>query len=47
MSEDERLRSYLDAVDRLAPLTDSEVRDLAGAIEPQRKQTTLRPPPSW
>ena len=37
MSEDERLRSYLDAVDRLATLTDSEIGDLAGAIEPQSK----------
>jgi DNA-directed RNA polymerase sigma subunit (sigma70/sigma32) len=35
MSEDERLRSYLEAVDRLPPLTDDEVRDLAQAIEPQ------------
>jgi DNA-directed RNA polymerase sigma subunit (sigma70/sigma32) len=41
MSEDERLRSCLDAVDRLAPLTESEVRDLAGAIEPQREADDL------
>lgn len=33
MSEDERLRGYLEAVDRLPPLTDREIGDLAEAIE--------------
>ena len=41
MSEDERLRSYLEAVDRLSPLTDSEVRELAGAIKPRREADDL------
>jgi DNA-directed RNA polymerase sigma subunit (sigma70/sigma32) len=41
MSEDERLRSYLEAVDRLPPLTDSEVRELAEAIKPQREADDL------
>ena len=41
MSEDEHLRSYLEAVDRLPPLTDSEVRELATAIKPQREADDL------
>jgi DNA-directed RNA polymerase sigma subunit (sigma70/sigma32) len=41
MSEDARLRSYLDAVDRVSPLTESEIRDLAEAINPQRETDDL------
>ena len=41
MSEEERLRSYLEAVDQLPPLTDSEVRELAAAIKPQREADDL------
>jgi DNA-directed RNA polymerase sigma subunit (sigma70/sigma32) len=41
MSEDEHLRSYLEAVDRLPPLTDSEVRELADAIKSQREADDL------
>jgi RNA polymerase primary sigma factor len=33
MSEDERLRGYLEAVDRLPPLTDREIGDLAETIQ--------------
>lgn len=33
MSEDARLRGYLEAVDRLPPLTDCEIGDLAEAIQ--------------
>jgi DNA-directed RNA polymerase sigma subunit (sigma70/sigma32) len=41
VNEDERLRRYLDAVDRLPPLTDAEVDNLAAAIEPQTEAGDL------
>ncbi|HJU02225.1 MAG TPA: hypothetical protein VJ966_13595 [Actinomycetes bacterium] len=41
MSDDDRLRSYLEAVDHLSPLTDAEVRELATAIKPQPEADDL------